>query len=50
MDLGLNGEVGAKTSGSVGIGLAIAGRLAAEGVNLGSGDSETDSRRRAELQ
>ena len=34
MDLGLNGKVGAVTGGSVGIGLAIAERLAAEGVNL----------------
>jgi NADP-dependent 3-hydroxy acid dehydrogenase YdfG len=34
MDLGLNGKVGAKTGGSLGIGLAIAERLAAEGVNL----------------
>ncbi len=34
MDLGLNGKVGAMTGGSVGIGLAIAERLAAEGVNL----------------
>ena len=34
MDLGLNGKVGAMTGGSVGIGLAIAERLAAEGMNL----------------
>ena len=34
MDLGLNGKVGAVTGGNVGIGLAIAERLAAEGVNL----------------
>jgi len=34
MDLGLNGKVGAMTGGSVGIGLAIAERLAAEGANL----------------
>jgi len=34
MDLGLNGKVGAMTGGSVGIGLAIAVRLVAEGLNL----------------
>jgi len=34
MDLGLTGEVGAMTGSSVEIGLAIAARLAAEGVNL----------------
>ena len=34
MDLGLNGKVAVVTGGSVGIGLAIAEGLAAEGVNL----------------
>ena len=34
MDLGLRGKVAVVTGGSVGIGLAIAEGLAAEGVNL----------------
>lgn len=34
MDLGLNGKVAVVTGGSVGIGLAIAQGLAAEGVHL----------------
>ena len=34
MDLGLGGKVAVITGGSVGIGLAIAEGLAAEGVNL----------------
>ena len=34
MDLGLKGKVAVITGGSVGIGLAVAEGLAAEGVNL----------------
>ena len=34
MDLGLRGKIAVVTGGSVGIGLAIAEGLAAEGVNL----------------
>ena len=34
MDLGLNGEVAVVTGGSVGIGLAVAAGLAAEGAHL----------------
>jgi NAD(P)-dependent dehydrogenase (short-subunit alcohol dehydrogenase family) len=34
MDLGMNGQVAVITGGSVGIGLAVANGLAAEGVNL----------------
>jgi hypothetical protein len=40
MDLGLNGKVGAMTGGSVGVGLAIAVRLVAEGLNRASADSD----------
>ena len=36
MDLGLKDKVAVITGGSVGIGLAIAEGLAAEGVNVGS--------------